>query len=132
MLQISVEKVCDLIINSLALNAANPFEETDLDEIPPIDEDMEFKEGDEGKHDELKRIIEKLNEEEKVNLVALTWVGRGSFSVDEWEDALSEARELIPSHIANYLVNIGQLGDFLEEGLAALGYSSEEFETGVR
>lgn len=132
MLQISVEKVCDLIISALALNASNPFEETDLDVIPPIDEDMEFRESDDGKHDELKKIIEQLNEEEKVNLVALTWLGRGSFIVGEWEDALEEARELNQGHIADYLARINQLGDYLEEGLAELGYSSEEFETGVR
>ncbi len=132
MLQISIEKVCDLIINSLALNATNPFEETDLDTLPDIDEDMEFKVPDDGKQDELRKVIEKLNEEEKVSLVALVWVGRGSFRADEWEDALEEARDLNPDHIAEYLVGINQLGDFLEEGLAELGYSSEEFETGMR
>jgi hypothetical protein len=132
MLHISLEKVCDLIITALALNASNPFEEMDLDDIPPIDEDMEFNSYDDGKHEEMIKVIDKMNEEEKLNLVALTWIGRGSFSADEWEDALEEAREIGAEHIASYLVHIDQLGDYLEEGLAALGYSSEEFETGVR
>ncbi|MCF8465889.1 MAG: DUF3775 domain-containing protein [Sneathiella sp.] len=131
-LQIPLEKVCDLIIASLALNASNPFEEVDLDNIPPIDEDMEFNVLENEELEELKTKIDELNEEEKINLVALVWVGRGSFSADEWEDALEEARDLNPARIASYLVSINQLGDYLEEGLAELGFPSEEFETGVR
>ncbi|GLQ05821.1 DUF3775 domain-containing protein [Sneathiella chinensis] len=135
MLKIAVEKVCDLIINSLALNASQDNEE-DADgarftELPEIDDDLEFRET-EDRYKDLKRIISKLNEEEQINLVALAWVGRGTFSADEWDDAIEEARDLNPDHIADYLVNMSQLGDYLEEGLAELGYDSEEFETGIR
>jgi uncharacterized protein DUF3775 len=31
-------------------------------------------------------------------------------------------------HIASYLMGTPKLGDYLEEGLAQLGYSLEEFE----
>jgi len=133
MLQIAVEKVCDLIINSLALNATVDVEGgDDFSEVPEIDDDMEFAPPPEDGYVELKRVIDKLNEEEQRNLVALAWVGRGTFSVDEWDDALEEAGNLENSHISDYLVNMGQLGDYLEEGLAELGYSAEGFETGIR
>jgi len=132
MLQIAVEKVCDLIINSLALDASLESGGDDFTEIPDIDDNLEFAPPKEDGYDDLKRIIEKLNEEERQHLVALVWVGRGTFSADEWEDALQEASNLNDDHISDYLVKIPQLGDYLEEGLSELGYSSEGFETGIR
>ncbi len=132
MLQIAVEKVCDLIINSLALNATVEEEGGDFSELPDIDDELEFAPPPEDGYLDLKRIIDKFNEEERLNLVALAWVGRGTFSVDEWQDALEEATNLNAAHISEYLVNMAQLGDYLEEGLAELGYSSEGFETGIR
>ncbi len=132
MLQIAVEKVCDLIINSLALNATVEEEGGDFSELPDIDDELEFAPPPEDGYLDLKRIIDKFNEEERLNLVALAWVGRGTFSVDEWDDALEEATNLNAAHISEYLVNMAQLGDYLEEGLAELGYSSEGFETGIR
>lgn len=132
MLQIAVEKVCDLIINSLALDASLESGGDDFTEIPDIDDNLEFAPPKEDGYDDLKRIIEKLNEEERQHLVALVWVGRGTFSVEEWEDALQEAAGLNDEHISDYLVKIPQLGDYLEEGLSELGYSSEGFETGIR
>ncbi len=132
MLQIAVEKVCDLIINSLALNATTEDDGGDFSEVPDIDDDIEFAPPPEDGYLDLKRIIDKLNEEERLNLVALAWVGRGTFSLEEWDDALEEASNLDNAHISAYLVNMPQLGEYLEEGLAELGYSSEGFETGIR
>ncbi|WP_025898291.1 DUF3775 domain-containing protein [Sneathiella glossodoripedis] len=132
MLEIAVEKVCDVIINSLALNASLEEGGDDFSELPDIDEDLEYNSASDGRFEELKRVINKFNIEERQHLVALAWVGRGTFSADEWTDALEETENLDPEHIADYLVNMSQLGDYLEEGLAELGFSSEEFETGIR
>jgi exonuclease V gamma subunit len=132
MLQIAVEKVADVIINSLALNAAVEEGGDDFTEIPDIDDELEFAPPKEDAHQELKRVIDKFNEEERQNLVALAWVGRGSYSVDEWEDAVKEAEDLNPERISEYLLNMERLGDYLEIGLSELGYSSEQFETGYR
>ncbi|WP_169568090.1 DUF3775 domain-containing protein [Sneathiella limimaris] len=133
MLQIAVEKVCDVIIKALALNSS--YEEEggdDFVDLPVIDDEMEFSEKEDDRYIELRRVINKFNIEEKQDLVALAWIGRGSFGADEWEDALAEVDNINPEHIADYLINMGQLGDYLEEGLSELGYSSEEFETGIR
>ncbi len=132
MLQIAVEKVCDLIINSLALNATLESGGDDFTEIPDIDDNLEFAPPREDGYLDLKRIIDKMNEEEQLHLVALAWIGRGTFSVDEWDDALQEAANLDNGFISDYLVKMPQLGDYLEEGLSELGYSSEGFETGIR
>ncbi|TNE39272.1 MAG: DUF3775 domain-containing protein [Alphaproteobacteria bacterium] len=132
-LQIPLETVCDIIIEALALNEApGPFEEEDIDEIPPIDEEMELNPHDDSDLEEFRSRLEDLNEEERLNLVAIAWIGRGSYRADEWEEAMEEARGMNPNHLATYLASLRQLGDYLEEGLAELGFSAEEFETGVR
>lgn len=75
---------------------------------------------------ELKDTINSLDPEQQCNLVALMWLGRGDFSEDEWESALSEARGEWTRHTAEYLIGTPLVADFLEEGLSMLGYSCEE------
>ncbi len=41
---------------------------------------------------ELVSFINGLNEEEQINLVALAWVGRGTYDIDEWDEARSTRR----------------------------------------
>ncbi|MEH6495795.1 MAG: DUF3775 domain-containing protein [Pseudomonas marincola] len=132
MLQIAVEKVCDVIVNSLALNATVEVGGDDFSQLPEISDDLEFAPPPQDKYLELRRVIDKFNEEERQNLVVLAWIGRGTFSLDEWEEAMEEAKNLSANHIPEYLVNMAQLGDYLEIGLSELGFSSEGFETGNR
>lgn len=77
---------------------------------------------------ELTEFIRDLNVDEQVSLVALAWVGRGSFGADELEDALETARAEHNKRTAEYLLGIPLLSDYLEEGLSALGYSVEDAE----
>ncbi len=77
---------------------------------------------------ELREFIRDLNIDEQVSLVALAWIGRGSFSADELEDALETARAEHNKRTAEYLLGIPLLSDYLEEGLSALGYSVEDAE----
>lgn len=52
------------------------------------------------------------------------------FTGEEWETAREEAAEVRDTHVPHYLLGIPQLGDLLEEGLAALGFSCTEYEMG--
>jgi len=79
---------------------------------------------------ELKSFIEGLNEDEQIDLVALTWLGRGDESGDDWASVHGEAEAARTDHTAEYLLGIPLLGDYLEEGMSKLGYSSEEIEVG--
>jgi hypothetical protein len=76
---------------------------------------------------ELKQYIEALDEEESAALVALMWVGRGDFDCEEWDQALSQARERRESPTATYLLGEPLLPEHLEEALAAFGYAHEDF-----
>jgi hypothetical protein len=80
---------------------------------------------------ELAEFIGGLNEDEQANLVALAWVGRGSFSPEELDEAIETAKSERVSKTDDYLIGIPLLADYLEEGLEKLGYSIEEVEEGV-
>lgn len=76
----------------------------------------------------LETLIGELNEEEQAALVALAWVGRGDYEPDEWEEAVTLARERHEADPAGYLTGLDLLGDLLAEGLAAFGIVVEEIE----
>lgn len=65
--------------------------------------------------------IDTLNEEEKYALVALMWVGRGTFDPEEFDKAVVNARRSGQEHTAEYLIDTPLLPDYLEEGLVQLG-----------
>jgi len=75
--------------------------------------------------EELREAIADLNEDEVVDLIALAWVGRGDFDRESWQEARALAGERHRTHSADYLMGMPTLGDFLEEGLAALGHAFE-------
>lgn len=75
---------------------------------------------------ELQAAFERLNIDEQLDLLALTWLGRGDF--DSFAEARREAEGLEEVHAARYLIGTPLLGDYLEEGLAAVGISLEDFE----
>jgi Protein of unknown function (DUF3775) len=83
---------------------------------------------DDATQDELKGFIHDLNEDEQVSLVALAWIGRGSFGPEEIEEALATARAERNNRTADYLLGMPLLPDYLEEGLDRLGYSVEDAE----
>jgi hypothetical protein len=70
---------------------------------------------------ELRELINDLNVDEAAELVALAWLGRGDYDAAEWADALAEARSRGRKRTAGYLMGLPMLGDWLEEGLEALG-----------
>ncbi|WP_275096564.1 DUF3775 domain-containing protein [Sedimenticola hydrogenitrophicus] len=72
---------------------------------------------------EFKATIEDLEPDQQQAVVALMWVGRGDFSVEEWPAALEEAADSWNEYTAEYLIAHPLLADYLEEGLAAFGYS---------
>ena len=74
---------------------------------------------------ELAEFIGGLNDDEQASLVALAWLGRGSFQPEELDDAIETAKSERPNKTEDYLIGIPLLGDYLEEGLDKLGFSVE-------
>jgi hypothetical protein len=81
-------------------------------------------------YEELMSFLEALNQEELINLLALTWMGRGDFTKEDWEDALAEAEDVVDKKAPAYLIGIPLLSDYLELALSELGYSCRDYEMG--
>lgn len=80
---------------------------------------------------EVAEFIAALNVDEQANLVALAWVGRGSYSADEFEEAVEMAKNERVNKTEDYLLGIPLLADYLEDGLDKMGITVESAEEGV-
>jgi hypothetical protein len=69
---------------------------------------------------ELRQLVRELNVDEAAELIALTWIGRGDYDASEFADAVAEARQR-NYRPTRYLLGMPMLGDWLEEGLEAIG-----------
>lgn len=70
---------------------------------------------------ELRDLIDDLNVDEASELVALAWIGRGDYDAVEWADAVTAARQRRNGKTSKYLMGMPMLGDWLEDGLEAIG-----------
>jgi hypothetical protein len=82
--------------------------------------------GDDPSFQELKSTIEDLEPDQQVSLVALMWLGRGDFSIDEWDDALERAQDSWNTRTAEYLIGTPLVADYLAEGMDQFEPGDEE------
>jgi Protein of unknown function (DUF3775) len=124
-LNIPIDKVGFIIVK------AREFDEKEGDSDPdsgsnPTDDGaadiMEDQAGD-STRSELFDAIRGLNEDERIELIALAWLGRGTFDLSEWQEALDTALVEHGKRPAHYLMSLPLLGDYLEEGLSMFGES---------
>lgn len=129
-LQISPEKVCFVVIKAREFDVKDLVTEPDPGSNPTDDKMISVLENhaDDPVIQELTSFIAAMSEDEQIDLVALTWLGRGDYDAEDWETARSDAAGAHNDKTANYLLGIPLLGDFLEEGLSMSGRSCEEFE----
>ena len=70
---------------------------------------------------ELHAFIDALNDDEKSQLTAIAWVGRGAFEPEDFDEALATAIAEATTPTADYLMGMPHLAENLEAGLDALG-----------
>ena len=130
MLGINPEKVRQVIMEARTFDAKVENSDPDSGSNPSDDGEADILEDTpcDATYQELAEFIRSLDEEEQINLVALAWLGRGTYSLTEWDDALAEARRAHNKRTAEYLTSLPKLGDYLEEGLAIV--EEQEDETG--
>jgi Protein of unknown function (DUF3775) len=130
MLNISPEKVCYIIVKAREFDVkvepdglasgSNPADDNEIEVLEDLADDPTY--------EELLSALRSLNEDESLDLVALAWVGRGTYSKSEWREARRQAREIPLADRPRYLSGTPMLGDYLEQGLSELGYSCDEYE----
>jgi hypothetical protein len=126
-LNISAEKIEYIIIKARELDAKVEPIEDDPGSNPADDGESEILEDYDGDPtaEELRAVIDTLNEDEVIELIALAWIGRGDFDRSDWEEAKALAEERHGRRSFSYLAGMPALGDYLEEGLAAIGHSGD-------
>lgn len=72
--------------------------------------------------------VDQLNDDEKAGLVAIFWIGRGTYDPEELADAIETAANEATTPTSTYLKGSPHLADHLESGLEALGIDSSEVE----
>ncbi len=129
-LDIDLETVCFIVFKAREFDA----QEEALDEDPASNpSDDGFREilashSDDQTYDEVKSLIDSLDIDEQSALVALTWVGRGTYDSSEWDDAFQEATDSVEEDseaAIDELMDMPLLASHIESGLAAFDYSCE-------
>jgi hypothetical protein len=127
-MDIALDKVCGLIVRARELDGkegvtdpgsgSNPIDDgwTDVLTSAPGD----------ATEAEIRDMIAGLNEDERHDLIALVYIGRGDLEPEEWGAAVRLAREREDASrlsTSDWLLGIPNLADLLDEGLAAMGRS---------
>ena len=129
MFSVDVDKVSFIIAKSREFEAQDAIhDKLEGDELSQNDiQDETFQEdlatqidedSDDATLDEVKAWIRSINDEEQCQIVALAWIGRGDFTINEWDDALKIATDEHNNRTAEYLLGMPLLPDYLEEGLS--------------
>lgn len=128
MLHIKLESICYIIGKIREFQAkeevvlpddpASPSEDWALQVLADHSEDYSLR--------EMTQSIDEMDQRQRAELVALLWLGRGDYSLDEWEGALDDAIGDYSLRAAAYLLAHPTAADDLEEGLIALGYSCQD------
>lgn len=77
---------------------------------------------------ELRAFIDAMPEDERAELTALYWIGRGSFEVEDWEEAVDTALAEATTPTADYLLGSPHFADHLEAGAEAMGIDITDVE----
>jgi hypothetical protein len=78
--------------------------------------------------EELHAAFEDLGEDQLAEVIALTWVGQGTYEAADWDEAMTEAQELVndgSDGAIEELMEQPMLASVLESGLAAFDLSCD-------
>lgn len=91
-----------------------------------VDQELVRENAYDASYQELSGYLTTLGEDELTSLLALFWIGRGTFDPEELTSALDEAQAVGSRRIPGYLLAQNLMAEHLEEGLIALGLTPEE------
>ncbi len=128
MLEMNPDIVCLLILQAHDFHAKETLRISDEPVILGGDKDFPMQPSYEEDvfYQSIKNTIEDLEPDQQESLVALMWLGRGDYELEEWNAVLEVAHERHNERTAEYLIGTPLLADYLEEGLSQLGYQCGE------
>jgi hypothetical protein len=100
-------------------SGSNPTDDNNVDALESGPDDPTYA--------ELVSAIHDLNEDEQLDLIALIWIGRGDFALEQWDEARLAARDIGRERLPRYVAEIPLVSDDLEDALSQLGFSIEDY-----
>lgn len=128
-MDIAVDKVTEIILRLRAIEVKEGPTDPDSGSNP-IDDgatDVLVSGTDDATEEEVRGMIVSLNDDERADLLALLYVGRGDMEPEEWSEAVRFAREResVGEGAAHELLGIPNAADLLGEGLDNLGITPD-------
>ncbi len=129
-----LDTLCRIILRAREYEAQTP---TDYDGGEAADNVDDEDEGtlsvlddtiNESVEEELQAAFEDLGEDQLAEVIALSWVGQGTYEAADWDEAYSEAQDLVADGTAGAiaeLMDMPMLASVLDSGLAAFDLSCE-------
>lgn len=127
-LSISAEKLCFIIAKAREFDVKDVVTDPDDASNPTDDANLAVLEDhkDDPVVQELTAVINAMSVDEQVDLVALTWLGRGDGNIEDWADLRAEATRAHNRRTAAYLLGMPLLADHLDDAISQFGISCAE------
>ena len=126
-LSVSLEAICRLIVRARELEAQVPAENDEEDEPEDSDDDSAMLEDEANGivQTEILAALDDMGEDQVAEVLALAWIGRGTYDPSEWEEALEEAQDGGAQAAIDQILELPMLAAYLEAGLAAFDLSCD-------
>ena len=129
-LETPLDMICRIIVRAREWDAQVPSNEPDeVDEDGPISTDDEYDVLIDEKNDsveaEIEAALDDLAEDQRAEILALAWIGNGTFDISDWDEAISEAADPDSDPILEQLMDMPMLAAYLDAGLEAFDLSCD-------
>ncbi|MFP3873907.1 MAG: DUF3775 domain-containing protein [Thiohalophilus sp.] len=127
MLELNPERVCNIIQLAREFHAKEAVVIPEMPNNPGDDWALQVLADhlDDPVYRELKYTIGDLEPDQQAQLLALVWLGREDYALEEWDDALQTAVDYLASSPAEQIIAIPYVADYLDEGLRLHGYDCD-------
>ncbi len=128
-MDIALDKVTEIILRLRAVEVKEGATDPDSGSNPTDDGSTDVLVGgtDDATEQEVRSVIAGLNEDERADLAALLYIGRGDYEAAEWGEArrFAKEREAAGDTVMRELLGSPDGASLIEEGLDGLGISQE-------
>jgi hypothetical protein len=129
-LETPLDILCRIIIRAREWDAQVPSNEPDeVSEDGPVSTDdlydVLIDEKNDSVEEEIAAIIDDLAEDQLAELLALAWIGNGTFEAADWDEATDTAAGTDSADVTAQLMDMPMLAAYLEAGLEAFDLNCE-------
>jgi hypothetical protein len=129
-----LETLCRIVLRAREYEAQTPTDYDGNEAADNVDDDDEGALSvlddaiNDSVEEELKAVFEDLGEDQLAEVLALCWVGQGTYDAGDWDEAMEEASDLTKdggAEAIDELMEMPMLASVLEAGLAAFDLSCD-------